>query len=196
MFCSYAVQGGGMFLRGLQQDKLGQGNVVVMDSRITNNTAGFGGAVACSSCRAAFYNTTISGNSASLRPIPAAAAYSNNSSAACGSSLSNTSSNGTCLAVAAAGSPKQQQSGASMTLMNDIVKGAGGAVAAILAGKSYIRVCGAPNGKQVAMTDNTAATVGGLVYLSYQGEEGCDSSCGATAQYGCDKNPRAQVGQL
>lgn len=182
-----------MFLRGLQQDKLGQGNVVVINSRITNNTAGFGGAVACGSCRAAFYKTTISGNSASLRPIPAAATYSN-SSAACGSGFSNSSSNETCLAAAAAGPLKQQQSDAAMALMNDIVKGAGGAVAAILAGKSFIRVCGAPNGKQAAMTDNSAATVGGLVYMSYQGEQGCDSSSGATAQYGCEENPRAQVG--
>lgn len=183
--CCAVLQGGGLFLRGLQQDKVGRGNVIVNSCSVTNNTAGFGGAVACDSCRAVFLNTNMSGNSAALQPL--AALLGSNSSTCATGGRSNSSSRARDGACVAATGPVQQQSSIVGVQMGTVL-GAGGAIGAVLKGRSFLRVCGDagfPPGRVVGMTDNTAATTGGLVYMDQQGSCGSGGSCSGSGENEC-----------
>jgi hypothetical protein len=209
MLCNAALccadpKGGGLFLRGLQQDKVGRGNVIINSCSITNNTAGFGGAVACDSCRAVFLNTDMSGNSAALQPL---AALPGSGSSTCttggrssSSSSSSSSAAGKGACVAAAG-PVQQQSNTAKDQMGTVL-GAGGAVAAVLKGRSFLRVCGGSEslpGRVAVMADNTAATTGGLVYMDQQGscKSGSGGSCSGSGESECQSIRQfAQVRRL
>jgi hypothetical protein len=80
------------------------------------------------------------------------------------------------------------------------VQGAGGAFAAILKGRSFLRICGERglNATPAALTDNFAKVAGGLVYMHYQGPTTCSSSysnisCGSAAQSGCTDHDAAKV---
>eukprot|EP00775_Hariotina_reticulata_P003871 gene3871-4126_t len=62
-----SLAGGGIFLRGLQQDKLGSdGYTNISHIQLSNNTAGFGGGVACDGCRAIVYSSNITDNRAAV----------------------------------------------------------------------------------------------------------------------------------
>jgi hypothetical protein len=84
--------------------------------------------------------------------------------------------------------------------MEGAVQGAGAAFAAILKGRSFLRVCGdrGLNAAPAAFTDNFAEVAGGLVYMSSQQSTTCQeqlsSSCGSAGQSGCASLEGAQVG--
>jgi hypothetical protein len=190
--CYAVLQGGGVFLRGLQQDKVGRGNVIVNSCSIRNNTAGFGGAVACDSCRAVFLNTNMSGNSAAFKPLAALPGSHGSTCAAAGRNGSSSGTrDGACIAAAG---PMQQQSSAAGPQMGTVL-GAGGAIAAVLKGRSFLHVCkglGSLPGRVADMADNTAATTGGLVYMDQQGA--CGSSSGGSCS-GSEETDCQSIGQ-
>lgn len=177
---AHAVQGGGVFLRGLQNDQLGStGQGVIHNTTIAHNTAGFGGGIACDSCRALLLANDISNNvavrrasgdqAASAPAGPAGVAIagitviSSTGSSEHGSGSfdsSSSSSTGSCgaddLGLEPAG------------LMSYQVRGSGGAIAANLAGNSFLVLCGGTGDiKGNTVVNNHAHAVGGAVYVNH-----------------------------
>lgn len=198
-----AVQGGGLYLRGLQLDKLGQGNVAALSSSIANNTAQFGGGVACVLCRAFFHSTNMTGNTAVRLPrsAAAAAAVTGNDSAACNSS-SESRGGGSSRTCTPAEQQQQQQRQSVTASMERAVQGSGGAIAALLNDRSFLRVCSDQDAAPAALTDNAAEIAGGLVYMSYQGTTTCSSSINSSScswsatQSRCADYQAAEVSQV
>jgi predicted outer membrane repeat protein len=66
MLCSINVplQGGGMYLHGMQVVPIASGASIIVGSTFSDNTASFGGAITCNNCRALLVATNITGNKA------------------------------------------------------------------------------------------------------------------------------------
>jgi predicted outer membrane repeat protein len=190
------LQGGGLFMRGLQNDKLGSsGQALLHNVTLVNNTAGFGGAIACDSCRAVLVNTSILHNTAVRRETDApgsqrqqqqqkqdqpvsmhitgpevTAATTTTSS----SSVSSSSSSGNASALLTCEGDDVQAAPAA--LMAYQVRGAGGAIAANMAGNSFLVLCGSSSsggGSSNAVLNNHARAVGGAFYVNYTSSAGC-----------------------
>jgi hypothetical protein len=180
------LQGGGLFMRGLQNDKLGStGQALLHNVMLHNNTAGFGGAVACDNCRAVLFNTSMTHNIAVRRDSEATGSkqqqrkeqpdsmqattivtVTNSSSSSNGSSNASANALITCQGddVQAAPAP----------LMVYQVRGAGGAIAANMAGNSFLVLCDdGSSSSRNALLHNHAQAVGGAFYVNYTLTAGC-----------------------
>lgn len=167
------LQGGGIYSKGLQQDSLGAfGALIINHTTIINNTASFGGGIACDSCRA-ILAAQIDGNQA-IRNVSLDNATSSGWAGGGGawggeggsvvSPVSSGCNNGTSGGGGNAISP--------MRRLRHAVLGAGGGIAANLAGNSYVIICVSSNGSSVddrwtsTLRNNTAEALGGAVYLN------------------------------
>jgi hypothetical protein len=171
------LQGGGIYSKGLQQDSLGAfGALIINHTMITNNTASFGGGIACDSCRA-ILAAQIDGNQA-IRNVSLDNTTSNNWGSAPGgwgggwggSSGGSSGSSGGC--GNGTGSGSSAGSYLNPRRLRHAVLGAGGGVAANLAGNSYVVICVSGNGTSIddrgksSLRNNTAQALGGAVYLN------------------------------
>jgi hypothetical protein len=167
------LQGGGIYSKGLQQDSLGAfGALIINHTMITNNTASFGGGIACDSCRA-ILAAQIDGNQA-IRNVSLDNTTSNNWGAAPGGWGGSSGSSSGCGNGTGSGSSSSSSAANSMNprRLRHAVLGAGGGVAANLAGNSYVVICVSGNGTSIddrgksSLRNNTAQALGGAVYLN------------------------------
>lgn len=164
----------------MQQDSLGAfGALIINHTTITDNTASFGGGIACDGCRA-IIAAEIDGNQA-IRNISMDAAAGpspslNNGSGAWGgsngggsSAWSGSNGNG---GSGCGGSAGGNSIASSLRKLRHAVLGAGGGIAANLAGSSYVVICASGNGRNInergrsSLRNNTAWALGGAVYLN------------------------------
>ena len=189
------MQGGGVFLKGLQKDTFGHGVTVLNNCIIADNTANFGGGLACSTCRAVLSNVTLEGNKA-LQPVsleltmtaksstekPRASigqssnnsSSNDNSSSSSNTSSSSSSSSNNSNSSESTEKSKGDRSAADVSghergvLMPYIISGVGGGIAANLAGSSFILLNGAST-----LDNNKAGQLGGGIYLN-SSKNSCD----------------------
>lgn len=169
------VQGGGIYSKGLQQDSLGSlGALIINHTRIVNNTASFGGGIACDSCRA-ILAAQIDSNQAirniSLDNVTTSSGdlggWGWGADGPGGVSVrgSRGCRNGTGRGSALSTSPLRPAT-------RHAVLGAGGGIAANLAGNSYVVICVSGNGTTIddrgksTLRNNSAQALGGAVYLN------------------------------
>lgn len=142
-----------MLLRGLQSDPLGaSGFSIIADSIIANNSASFGGGLACDSCRA-MLRASVTDNTA-LRLL-------NNKTAPPTKSHSRHAKRNSSIGGSAVCFDDASKDPA-VALMQHQVAGSGGAVAGNMAGSTFLLLCAG-----TAMRDNHAAAVGGALYINY-----------------------------
>jgi predicted outer membrane repeat protein len=182
----FIPQGGGLFMRGLQNDILGStGQTLLQNVTLANNTAGFGGAVACDNCRMLVSNTSMLHNTAVRRELPgskskqkqqqgssAAGVAEAMDSATVTSSNSSSSTEGNANATLQSCQGDDVQS-APAPLMSYQVRGAGGAIAANMAGNSFLVLCRSGSSSNKLLLHNHAQAVGGAFYVNYTASEDC-----------------------
>jgi hypothetical protein len=177
---SNSLQGGGIYSKGLQQDSLGSiGALIINHTAIINNTASFGGGIACDSCRAILAaqidnNRAIRNNSLQNETSgPWGSGGAAGAWAADGGPIAH-------VAARAAGCSNASSTGGSSALsttnplrrLRHAVLGAGGGIAANLAGNSYVVICVSGNGTSIddrgksSLRHNSAQALGGAVYLN------------------------------
>jgi hypothetical protein len=159
------LQGGGVFLKGLQRDRVGQGTTFLNNCKILNNTASFGGGMACSACRAVLSDVQLEGNNALLPADLQNMILSRKAPTALSSNSSGNSSQGILTPDAwqgAIGGGTQDVSGHEQGWQRPyVVAGVGGGIAANLAGNSFVVLL---NGS--TLDNNRAQQLGGGVYLN------------------------------
>jgi predicted outer membrane repeat protein len=184
------LQGGGLFMRGLQNDNLGStGQTLLQNVTLANNTAGFGGAVACDNCRMLVSNTSMLHNTAVRIELQGSDSKKQQKqgnftagvaevmdSATITSSSSSNSSEGNTNATLQSCQGDDIQS-APAPLMAYQVRGAGGAIAANMAGNSFIVLCGSSSSSSSSSNNlllhNHAQAVGGAFYVNYTASKNC-----------------------
>jgi predicted outer membrane repeat protein len=172
-------------MRGLQNDKLGStGQTLLHDVTLENNTAGFGGAIACDNCRMLVSNSSLLRNTAVRRDLQgskqqqqhgntAAGAEALTSAASTGSSSSSSEGNATVPLITNSCRGDDIQA-APAALMSHQVRGAGGAIAANMAGNSFLVLCGSSNNSSSnLLLHNHAQAVGGAFYVNYTASADC-----------------------
>jgi predicted outer membrane repeat protein len=141
------------------------GALIINHTSVINNTASFGGGIACDSCRAILAaqidsNKAIRNVSLDNSPTPSSVLWA-------ASSGSNGGSSGGCRNGTSSGSSLNPA-----RRLRHAVLGAGGGIAANLAGNSYVVVCVSGNGTSLddrgrsTLRHNTAQALGGAVYLN------------------------------
>jgi predicted outer membrane repeat protein len=165
------LQGGGIYSKGLQQDSLGAfGALIINHTIVINNTASFGGGIACDSCRA-ILAAQIDGNQA-IRNVSLDNATS---SGWAGGGVWGGEGSPAVVSPASSGCSNGTGGGTNaispMRRLRHAVLGAGGGIAANLAGNSYVIICVSGNGSSIdrgnsTLRNNRAEALGGAVYLN------------------------------
>jgi hypothetical protein len=167
-------QGGGIYSRGLQHDTLGAtGALIVNHTIIISNTASFGGGIACDSCRAiiaAHIDDNVAVRSEEgLEDTSMRGAWWHGPPA---SRAGTGSAGGSCVNGSHGAVGTAAAAISSVRRLRHAVLGAGGGIAANMAGNSYVVLCkadgtGTSSSRGASsLQNNTAMALGGAVYIN------------------------------